>query len=379
MTCEEARGAFTDLYDGTLSGPPLVALSRHLDGCATCRRDWVAFRLTAGALEELRDEEPSPGFAARVVERIEAPRWWRRLGSSLAFPLRVKLPIHAAALVMLGVAGFWVSQRSPEIQRAADPGAPKVERSVTMSPPAPVAGVPAPEAKQAPRTPQPAANVPGSAPPTPAPSAAAKVEAPAIVREEKPAPSPPGGAPPPVAEGPTSSLAKRSETEAPAPGFRQSAPAPSDARDRSLVEGLAAPGTAAKEARTAAPARRTADELFSVAATEFAAQGYAQAVLDLRAFLARFPTDRRAPDAQFLLAEAYRAQQQYAQAGAEFAAFVNQYPAHRRAATALYRQGEVALAAGDSAGCAILREALSRYPEVREAAPARESLSNRCP
>ena len=25
MTCEEARGAFTDLYDGTLSGPPLVA------------------------------------------------------------------------------------------------------------------------------------------------------------------------------------------------------------------------------------------------------------------------------------------------------------------------------------------------------------------
>ncbi len=249
MTCEEARGAFTDLYDGTLSGPPLVALSRHLDGCATCRRDWVAFRLTAGALEELRDEEPSPGFAARVVERIEAPRWWRRLGSSLAFPLRVKLPIHAAALVMLGVAGFWVSQRSPEIQRAADPGAPKVERSVTMSPPAPVAGVPAPEAKQAPRTPQPAANVPGSAPPAPAPSAAAKVEAPAIVREEKPAPSPPGRASPPVAEAPTSSLAKRSETEAPAPRFRQSARAPSDARDRSLVEGLAAPGTAAKEAQ----------------------------------------------------------------------------------------------------------------------------------
>lgn len=379
MTCEEARGAFTDLYDGILSGPPLVALSRHLDGCPTCRRDWVAFRLTAGALEELRDEEPSPGFAARVVERIEAPRWWRRLGSPLVFPLRVKLPIHAAALVMLGMAGFWVSQRSPEIQRAADPGAPPVERSVTMSPPAPVAGVPAPESKPAPRTPQPAAIVPGSAPPAPAPPAAAKVEAPAIVREEKTVPPPPGGAPQPAAAAPTSSLAKRSESEAQAPRLRQSAPAPSDAQDRSLVEGLAAPGTAAKEARAAAPARGTADELFSAAATEFAAQGYAQAVLDLRAFLARYPTDRRAPDAQFLLAEAYRAQQQYAQAGAAFAAFVNQYPAHRRAATALYRQGEVALAAGDSSGCAILREALSRYPEAREAAPARESLSSRCP
>jgi tol-pal system protein YbgF len=145
------------------------------------------------------------------------------------------------------------------------------------------------------------------------------------------------------------------------------------------VEGLAAPGTAAKEARAATPARGTADELFSAAATEFAAQDYAQAVLDLRGFLARYPADRRAPDAHFFLAEAYRAQQQYAQAGAAFAAFVQQYPAHRRAATALYRQGEVALAAGDSSGCAILREALSRYPEAREAAPARGSLSSRCP
>jgi len=378
MTCEEAREAFTDLYDGTLSGKPLVTLSRHLDGCPTCRREWVAFRLTAGALGELRDEEPSPGFAARVVERIEAPRWWRRLASSLVFPLRLKLPIHAAALVMLGMAGFWVSQRSPEIQRAADPGAPAAERPAIVSPPAPVANVPMPEAR--PATQKPSAPVtPRSAPPAPAPPAAAKLEAPAIVREEKAAPSPPGGASQPAAEVPTSSLAKRSDSEAPAPRLSRSAPAPSDARDRSQAEGLAAAGPAAKEARAGAPGRRTADELFSAAATEFAAQGYAQAVPHLQAFLAQYPADGRAPDALFLLAEAYRAQQQYTQAGAVFATFVNRYPAHRRAATALYRQGEVALAAGDSSGCAILREALTRYPEARESAPARESLSSRCP
>jgi TolA-binding protein len=359
MTCEEAREAFTDLYDGTLSGPPLVALSRHLDGCPTCRREWVAFRLTAGALGELRDEEPSPGFAARVAERIEAPRGWRRLASSLVFPLRLKLPIHAAALVMLGMAGFWVSQRSPEIQRAANPGAPVVERPATVTPPAPVA--------------------PRSAPPAPAPPAAAKIEVPAILREEQAAPPPPGGVSQSAAEAPTSSLAKRSDSEASAPRLSRSAPAPSDVRDRSQAEGLTAAAPAAKEARAAAPGRGTADELFSAAATEFAAQSYAQAVPHLQAFLAQYPSDGRAPDALFLLAEAHRAQQQYVQAGAAYAALVSRYPAHRRAATALYRQGEVALAAGDSSGCAILREALGRYPEAREAAPARESLSGRCP
>jgi TolA-binding protein len=378
MTCEEAREAFTDLYDGTLSGAPLVALSRHLDGCPTCRQEWVAFRLTAGALGELRDEEPSPGFAARVAERIEAPRGWRRLVSSLVFPLRLKLPIHAAALVMLGMAGLWVSQRSPEIQRAANPGAPVVEHPATVTPPAPVAGVPTPEARFATQKPlAPAAS--RSAPPTPPPPAAATIEAPAIVREEQAAPPPPGGVSQPAAEAPTSSLAKRSDSEASAPRLSRSAPAPSDMRDRSQAEGLIAAAPAAKEARAAAPGRGTADELFSAAATEFAAQSYAQAVPHLQAFLAQHPSDGRAPDALFLLAEAYRAQQQYVQAGAAFAALVTRYPAHRRAATALYRQGEVALAAGDSSGCAILREALGRYPEAREAAPARESLSARCP
>jgi TolA-binding protein len=378
MTCEEAREAFTDLYDGTLSGPPLVALSGHLDGCPTCRREWVAFRLTAGALGELRDEEPPPGFAARVAERIEAPHGWRRLASSLVFPLRLKLPIHAAALVMLGMAGFWVSQRSPEIRRAADQGVPAAERSMTMSPPAPVTAVPPPASRPVTQKP-PAPVAPRSVPPAPVPPATAKLEAPAIVREEKAAPPPLGGASQSAAEAPASSLAKRSDAEAPAPRLSRSAPAPSEVRDRSQVEGLAAAGPAAKEAKAAAPGRGTANELFSGAATEFAAQNYAQAVPHLQAFLDHYPTDGRAPDALFLLAEAYRAQQQYAQAGATFAAFVTRYPTHRRVATALYRQGEATLAAGDASGCAVLREALGRYPDAREAAPARESLSSRCP
>jgi hypothetical protein len=126
MNCPEAREAFSDLYDGTLSGHPLAELSRHLDGCPACRAEWVAFRRAMHALKDLGDEEPSPDFAARVAERIEAPRWWQRVVTTLVLPLRVKLPIHAAALVLLGLAGLWVSQRSPEIERAAVGHAPAV-------------------------------------------------------------------------------------------------------------------------------------------------------------------------------------------------------------------------------------------------------------
>jgi tol-pal system protein YbgF len=128
-----------------------------------------------------------------------------------------------------------------------------------------------------------------------------------------------------------------------------------------------------------APPRRSAEELFSSAVTEFAAERYEAAIADFHAFLAQHPTDSRAPDARFLLGDAYRAQGRYAEAGAEFEAFLRQYPRHPRAPLALYRQGEVRILRGDQSGCTILRDAVSRYPDVPEAATARELLSARCP
>jgi tol-pal system protein YbgF len=128
-----------------------------------------------------------------------------------------------------------------------------------------------------------------------------------------------------------------------------------------------------------APPRRSAEELFSSAVTEFATERYEPAVADLRAFLAQHPSDGRAPDARFLLADAYRAQGRYAEAGAEFETFLRHYPRHPKAPLALYRQGEVRILLGDQSGCSILRDAVSRYPDVPEAATARETLSARCP
>ncbi len=384
MNCPEAREAFSDLYDGTLSGPALEGLSQHLDGCPTCRAEWAAFRRAMHALKNLGGEEPSPGFAARVAERIEAPRWWKRAAAALVFPLRVKLPIHAAALVLLGVAGLWMSQRSPELQRAAVEHAPASRERVV-----PMQEAPPPSAP-------PAASQPADAEVRPS-APASKVAAP-----RKPA-SPPaevgklgGAATAPNAkdvaqESPVRNEAARPMVAPPAaalpqaqdevahPGQLQSVPPPPDASTK--AESTPRPGSAvsAMERRTSTPDRKSADSRFSSAVTEFAAQRYELAIDDLRAFLAQHPDDGRAPDARFLLADAYRAQGRYAEAGAEFETFLRQYPEHPRVPVALYRRGEIRLLLGDQSGCSILRDALKRYPDAREAASARETLAARCP
>ena len=371
MTCDEAREAFTDLYDGTLSGPPLTILSQHLDGCPACRLEWATFRKAMQALGDLRDEEPPPGFAARVVERIEGPTWWRRAIEAILFPLRLKLPLHAAALVLLGVAGVWISQRSPELHRTVDRRAPApVERSASTPPPAPLPNKVAVEPRSEARP---------IAPPLPAPFTDERVGTSSGVSSAPGTPeglavrdgaSMPAAPPPPPA--------KKAEPEPAAARALRSAPGPegSGAKMESALQ--AKPASPAAERDVAGSPVGTADDLFSAAATEYAAQDYQAAIEHFRAFLAQYPKENRAPDAQFFQAEAYRAQHRYAEAGAAFGAFLGQYPDHRRAPVALYRQGEARLALGDASGCRFLRDALDRYPGAREAAAARETLAARC-
>ena len=384
MTCDEAREAFTDLYDGTLSGPPLTVLSRHLDGCRACRLEWAAFRKAMQALGELRDEEPSPGFAARVVERIEAPSWWRRAIEAIVFPLRLKLPLHAAALVLLGVVSVWIFQRSPELHQAVDLGAPApAKRSAFTPPPAslpdkvaveprleagPIAPPPAPPARTA--SPPPAA-------PPPAPFTAERGGASSGASIGQGAPQGLAvreGASLPVAP----PLAKTAEPEPAAARALRSAPDPggSGAKMGSALQ--AKPTGPAAERKIAGSPAGTADDLFSAAATEYAAQDYRAAVEHFRAFLAQYPKENRAPEAQFFQAEAYWAQHRYAEADAAFGVFLGDYPDHRWAPVALYRQGEARLALGDASGCRVLREALERYPGAPEAAAARGVLAVRC-
>ncbi|HEY7676363.1 MAG TPA: tol-pal system protein YbgF [Candidatus Methylomirabilis sp.] len=146
MTCDEARAAFSDLYDGALSGAPLVALDRHMEGCPACRAEWDAFVKTIHALGGLGSAEPSPGFAARVREQLEAPPWWSRLVRALFLPARVKVPIQALALVLVAFTGVMLYQRSPELRRQAEvPAVPEpAARQVAPAPSSAPAPRPAP-------------------------------------------------------------------------------------------------------------------------------------------------------------------------------------------------------------------------------------------
>ncbi len=100
---------------GELAAADLQAVTSHLQGCQACRAREGQWRGVYLALAALRGAEPSPGFDARVMERVRLP-----VEAPAGTPLRQRtarrlrrLAVAATTLWTAGLAGgaAWVHFR----------------------------------------------------------------------------------------------------------------------------------------------------------------------------------------------------------------------------------------------------------------------------
>jgi len=412
MTCDTARETFSDLYDGRLPLPAQEAVHRHLQACPACQAEWAAFQRVVLAVSDLGGAEPSPGFAARVRQQVEAPGWWERAVRWLFLPVRVKMPLHAAALLVLGLAGLLVYERSPELRkgtpppRTLPPTAVRSQRPAPPEAPPPVAETGKPEAF----TPPPLAERQqgSTTPQEAAPSAPAQAPAPASVPQGSPpeeqargVPSARGKAAEAEPAGPAADALKRAETSAEArrdqadsassAGKVEEAPPPGAASGAAVspsspAQSVPAPSTppaaqvpAPRETSRKVLAARTPDALYSAALTDLAGQRYPQALNGFRAFIAQYPQDPKVPYARLALGDAQVAQGHPLEAIQEYDTLIRQFPQSPLVPTALFRQAQARLTLADPSGCTQLRDLADRFPRVPEAAQARDVMTKRCP
>jgi len=398
--CDTAREAFSDLYDGLLPQPERDALREHLQACPACQAEWVAFQHAVQAVRDLGSAEPSPGFAARVHQQLEAPSWWGRAGRWLFQPARTKVPLHAAALLVLGLAGLLVYEQSPELrrsvpQRTLPPAGARGARPEAPGVP-PTSAAPQTDKTEAAGTAPPSAERPPAslAPQDAAPSAPAPPEARvqgAPAREKAAESEPAVPATDALQRAENAAEARRDQMDsaatagkveqAPVPGtaagagvsqYQQSPPAPAPAAPP------AASLQASREASRKALAVRTPDALYSAALTDLAGQRYPQALNGFRAFIAEYPQDPKVPYARLALGDTQAAQGHPLEATQEYEALIQQFPQSPLVPTALYRQAQARMTLGDASGCTLLRALVDRFPRAPEAVQARDALTKRC-
>ncbi len=259
MTCLEARELLSALLDDAVTAVERQAIEAHLETCAECRRELEELRGTVALLNRLPPVHAPAGFVDQVMEKAYRPSWPRRVVDALFRPLRVKLPLEAAAVVLVGVSALYVYQHAPEVQKVARqetreapppaptpaaPAVPTVAGDAGSSPPAQEAASPptnevaGQEAKRAPTPP--AASPPAAIPAEPAPS----------LQRENVAPS--------TAPGTTASATASAPVPESPPPLQSKAAAQADAKKETLDErredaaGATPPaGTLRKQAQSA--------------------------------------------------------------------------------------------------------------------------------
>lgn len=120
MNCHEARDLFSVKADDLLTTEQRAALDGHLQGCADCSREWERFRQTVSLLHSVQEARAPAGFASRVIEAARREPWHRRLLRGIFLPLHVKLPLEAAALVLVSTLVIFLYRQTPEFQRAVE-------------------------------------------------------------------------------------------------------------------------------------------------------------------------------------------------------------------------------------------------------------------
>ena len=191
MTCDEARDRFSAVLDDALAADERARVEAHLEGCAECRRELLQLRRTVALVRTLGPARAPAGFVDRVLAAARPVPWYRRALRWLFWPLPVKLPLEAAALVMVGVTALYVYQRSPELQEAA-----RVEAPVASRPVAPAAPPPAtPRAATPPAVATAPTPAPSPAPTPPSAPPGSSVSPPAESEAAPPQASPPSGEP----------------------------------------------------------------------------------------------------------------------------------------------------------------------------------------
>lgn len=110
MRCEQIQERLSEYIEGLLDHENHTAMQNHLAFCPRCQAEVQTLTRGIRAVADLPSIEPPPGFSQKVMARIrqeaEKPRLWQHL----FLPIRVKIPIHAMALLLIAGLAVYLYQ-----------------------------------------------------------------------------------------------------------------------------------------------------------------------------------------------------------------------------------------------------------------------------
>jgi hypothetical protein len=112
MECHEVRDRFSSLLEGDLKPQEEEKIREHLASCDSCRKDWDQFSRMIDWLHTVGEEEAPEGFLSEIQEKREE-RGRKKKWEGVQFLRTMKIPIQAAAMVMILSVVLYLTKMAP--------------------------------------------------------------------------------------------------------------------------------------------------------------------------------------------------------------------------------------------------------------------------
>ena len=128
MNCEEVQKYLADFLDKSLDIERTQEIEDHLTGCSLCSEEVASLAECHRLVSGLPVVEPPVGFTTRVMAEVREAAHPASLWERLFFPLQIKVPLQATAVVLIAVLAAYIYQKEP-LQRES-----RVTRQLESSP-----------------------------------------------------------------------------------------------------------------------------------------------------------------------------------------------------------------------------------------------------
>lgn len=125
MRCEEVQDQLSAYLEHDLEPVARRNIEAHVEECIRCRQELTLLRQTVSALQSLEEIEVPPRLTAAIQTGVSDREHssWRRIASRLFFPMHIKLPLEAMALLLIALGVVYLYRTTPELAQAPRPQA----------------------------------------------------------------------------------------------------------------------------------------------------------------------------------------------------------------------------------------------------------------
>ena len=229
MDHNDIRHKLSDYIDGSVSAREKAAIEEHLKTCSKCGDALNELQKTVEHIKTVEEVDPPAWLTQKIMAKVRAEAEGKKnIFQRLFYPLSVKLPLEAMAVMFLAVTAFYIYQNIEPSQKFAEAPPARVAKNETGR-----ATGPSPRLKQVPQTPgykaldmKPAYEKP--APPVPLGKTAPATEG---MTQEKRSAAPQASSTDMMQEqgGPAKDFAVKKEAKAAAPEVKPATPTPDKA------------------------------------------------------------------------------------------------------------------------------------------------------